>query len=36
LPSDKEVTDFLRISFGKMREEFRREADGKWPMLLLN
>ena len=29
LPSDKEITDFLRISFGKMREEFRREADGK-------
>ena len=29
LPSDKEITDFLRISFGKMREEFRREAEGK-------
>jgi len=29
LPSDKEVTDFLRHSFGKMREEFRREADGE-------
>jgi len=29
LPSDKDITDFLRISFGKMREEFRREADGK-------
>jgi hypothetical protein len=29
LPSDKEIMDFLRISFGKMREEFRREADGK-------
>ena len=27
IPSDKEVTDFLRISFGKMREEFRREAE---------
>jgi hypothetical protein len=29
LPSDNEITDFLRIAFGKMREEFRREADGK-------
>ena len=29
LPSDKEVSDFLRTAFGKMREEFRREADGK-------
>jgi hypothetical protein len=29
LPSQKDVTDFLRISFGKMREEFRREAEGK-------
>jgi hypothetical protein len=29
LPSDNEVTDFLRHSFGKMREEFRREAEGK-------
>jgi hypothetical protein len=29
LPSDKEVSDFLRTSFGKIREEFRREADGK-------
>jgi ribulose bisphosphate carboxylase small subunit len=29
LPSDKEVSDFLRTSFGKMREEFRREAGGK-------
>ena len=28
-PSDKEVQDFLRKSFEKMREEFRREADGK-------
>jgi len=29
IPSDKKVTDFLRNSFGKMREEFRREADGQ-------
>ena len=29
VPSEKEITDFLRISFGKMREEFRREAEGK-------
>lgn len=29
LPSDDEVKKFLRHSFGKMREEFRREADGK-------
>ncbi len=28
LPSDDEITSFLRISFGKMREEFRREAEG--------
>jgi len=28
-PSETEVTNFLRISFDKMREEFRREADGK-------
>ena len=29
LPSDKEISEFLRTSFGKIREEFRREADGK-------
>lgn len=29
IPSDSKVTDFLRISFGKMREEFRREAVGQ-------
>jgi hypothetical protein len=28
-PSETEVTNFLRKSFDKMREEFRREADGK-------
>jgi hypothetical protein len=28
-PSDEDVIAFLRTSFGKMREEFRREADGK-------
>jgi hypothetical protein len=28
-PSEAAVTIFLRISFDKMREEFRREADGK-------
>jgi len=28
-PSETDVTNFLRISFEKMREEFRREADGK-------
>lgn len=27
VPSTQEITDFLRLSFGKMREEFRREAD---------
>ena len=27
-PSETEVTNFLRKSFDKMREEFRREADG--------
>ena len=27
VPDDKHVTDFLRTSFGKMREEFRREAE---------
>ncbi len=26
IPADNKITDFLRISFGKMREEFRREA----------
>lgn len=26
IPTDSKITDFLRISFGKMREEFRREA----------
>ncbi len=26
VPADNKITDFLRISFGKMREEFRREA----------
>lgn len=29
LPNEKQVEDFLRISFGKLREEFRREAEGK-------
>jgi len=29
VPDDSHITDFLRISFGKMREEFRREAAGK-------
>lgn len=28
LPPDSSVEGFLRISFGKMREEFRREAEG--------
>ena len=28
IPSDSKITDFLRTSFGKMREEFRREAEG--------
>lgn len=28
LPSDDEIEGFLKISFGKMREEFRREAEG--------
>lgn len=28
VPDDKHVTDFLRTSFKKMREEFRREAEG--------
>jgi hypothetical protein len=28
-PSETDVTNFLRISFEKMREEFRREADGE-------
>lgn len=29
LPDEKQVEGFLRISFGKLREEFRREAEGK-------
>lgn len=29
LPNEKQVEDFLRISFGKLREEFRREAEDK-------
>lgn len=29
VPDSSEVTDFLRTSFGKMREEFRREAEGQ-------
>jgi hypothetical protein len=29
LPDNKQVEAFLRMSFGKLREEFRREADGK-------
>lgn len=29
VPLDNKITDFLRTSFGKMREEFRREAEGK-------
>lgn len=29
LPSDEKVASFLRVSFGKMREEFRREVDGQ-------
>jgi len=28
IPSDSKITDFLRTSFGKMREEFRREVEG--------
>lgn len=28
-PSQVEITNFLRTSFDKMREEFRREAEGK-------
>lgn len=28
IPSKSEVVDFLRTSFGKLREEFRREAEG--------
>lgn len=27
LPSEKEISGFLNIAFGKLREEFRREAD---------
>ena len=29
LPSDDDFTGFLKVSFGKMREEFRREAEGQ-------
>jgi hypothetical protein len=29
LPNQNQVEGFLRISFGKLREEFRREAEGK-------
>ena len=29
LPSEKQIEGFLKISFGKLREEFRREADGQ-------
>ena len=29
IPTDSHITDFLRISFGKMREEFRREVAEK-------
>lgn len=29
LPTEKQIEVFLRISFGKLREEFRREADGQ-------
>ena len=29
LPTEQQVRGFLSISFGKLREEFRREADGK-------
>lgn len=28
VPSDAEIVGFLKMSFGKMREEFRREAEG--------
>ncbi len=29
LPNERQVEGFLRMSFGKLREEFRREAEGK-------
>ena len=29
IPNEKQVENFLRMSFGKLREEFRREADGQ-------
>ena len=29
LPNENQVEGFLRMSFGKLREEFRREAEGK-------
>ena len=29
LPTEKQIEGFLRVSFGKLREEFRREADGQ-------
>lgn len=29
LPTEQQVRGFLSMSFGKLREEFRREADGK-------
>jgi hypothetical protein len=29
IPSEKEIISFLDLSFSKMREEFRREAEGK-------
>jgi hypothetical protein len=28
LPTEKQIESFLRMSFGKLREEFRREAEG--------
>lgn len=28
LPTEKQIEGFLRMSFGKLREEFRREAEG--------
>ena len=28
IPTDQEIIGFLRLSFGKLREEFRREAEG--------
>ena len=28
-PSDNEISGFLSVAFGKMKEEFRREADGE-------